>query len=104
MACQPSARVDFQNGRGAATIAALLGGVAQLGERNVRNVEAVGSIPSTSTKKHKGRLHASLFYIQAEPFSPDPARTPGSASRSFRPASKRPCQASSSSASHSMKI
>ena len=27
-----------------------LGGVAQLGERNVRNVEVVGSIPITSTK------------------------------------------------------
>ena len=27
----------------------LFGGVAQLGERNVRNVEAAGSIPATST-------------------------------------------------------
>jgi hypothetical protein len=27
-----------------------MGGVAQLGERNVRNVEVVGSIPITSTK------------------------------------------------------
>ncbi len=27
-----------------------MGGVAQLGERNVRNVEVVGSIPITSTR------------------------------------------------------
>ena len=38
-----------------------LGGVAQLGERLVRNQKASGSIPLTSTSIHKACSDAGLF-------------------------------------------
>ena len=41
-----------------------LGGVAQLGERLVRNQKASGSIPLTSTNTSKACSDAGLFYFR----------------------------------------
>jgi tetratricopeptide (TPR) repeat protein len=57
------------------------GGLAQLGERYVRNVQATGSIPVPSTRKTSGAAYAAPFFFiqQAANFSEAIRLDPGNA-------------------------